>query len=570
MRRRWRLRPCPPEAEVALRNALGLRPHVARILASRGIDSPERAGAFLQPRLSEHLRSPMLFRQMPAAVERVTQALSRKEQIGIYGDYDVDGMSGSALLVRFFRSLGCSPELFIPHRMTDGYGLTERGIRKLSAAGVNLMITVDCGGVSHREIAVAGQLGIDTIVCDHHQVSGTPLPACAVLNPIEVDAGFPFNGLCGAGVAFYLAMGVRMRLREAGRQQLPDLRRYLDLVALGTIADVVPLLEENRVLVHAGLREILQSAMPGIVALKQVSRVDAVSASAIGFRLAPRLNAAGRLSDATRAVELLTTDDAERAAAIARDLDAENTTRREIEAEMVADAVRRVEREGLDAGHGAIVVADDSFHPGVVGIVAARLVDRFHRPSVVIAVDPATGMGRGSGRSIAGIDLHEAFRRASAHLAGFGGHHMAAGLSLHADRIPDFRAALNATVSTLAAQIDATPETFVDGEVGLDAFDAGFVDALEPLAPHGASNPEPVFLVRGATVAGRRVVGERHLKLFLRQPRGALAAMAFGLADSGIEQGAEIDILVTPERNAWQGRNSIELRVHDWRPAKPA
>lgn len=570
MQRRWRLRPCPEAAADLLVRELGLAPLIARLLASRGIETAERACAFLAPQLGTHLRSPMLFREMPKAAERVITALGRGERIGIYGDYDVDGMSGSALLVRFFRDLGHPSELFIPRRMVDGYGLTEPGIQRLAAAGVTLMITVDCGSVSHREIARAQELGIDTIVCDHHQVSGTPLPAHAVINPIEADAGFPFTGLCGAGVAFYLALGVRMRLREAGRRDLPDLRRSLDLVTLGTIADVVPLVEENRAMVKAGLREILQSAMPGIVALKQISRVDAVSSSTVGFRLAPRLNAAGRLSDATRAVELLTTDDAERAAQIARELDDENRARRQIESEMLDQALHRVERESERSSRRSIVLADEDWHPGVVGIVAARLVDRFHRPSVVIALDPATGVGRGSGRSIAGLNLHEAFRRTSAHLETFGGHRMAAGLSVRAECVDAFAAAFDDAVAALTRDQDFVPESHVDAEVELAAIDAALMDALEPIAPHGAGNPEPVFLVRGAHVAGCRIVGEHHLKLFLRQPGGALPAIGFGLAGAEIEQGSIIDLLVTPERSQWQGRTAIELRIRDWRPTKPA
>jgi len=570
MQRRWRLRPGLPKASARLSAELGLSPLVAHMLAARGIDSSEKATAFLDPKLGEHLRSPMLFRQMPRAADRVVRALDRNERIGIYGDYDVDGMSGSAVLVRFLRALGHDPALFIPHRMKDGYGLGEPGIRKLADQGVALMITVDCGGVSHREIAAANELGIDTIVCDHHQVSGTPLPAHAVLNPIEPDSGFPFRGLCGAGVAFYLAMGTRMRLRDAGRQNLPDLRRCLDLVTLGTIADVVPLVEENRVLVKAGLREILQSGAPGIVALKQVSRVQAVSTSAVGFRLAPRLNAAGRLSDATRGVELLTTEDPERAAVIAAELDDENRTRREIEAEIMADALGRIERDPAIRERSAIVVASEEWHPGVVGIVAARLVERFHRPSVVIAIDAATGRGRGSGRSIPGLDLHAAFQQAQEHVETFGGHKMAAGLSLQAERIEPFRFALEEAVKSLTKVGDFTPETLVDAEIELGDIDEPWMEALDRVGPHGAGNPEPVFMIRAASVAGMRRIGEQHLKLFLRQASGAMAAIGFGLGDAEIKQGDKLDLLVTPERNEWQGRTSIELRIREWRPSKAA
>ena len=300
MTRRWNLRTCQPEIEIVLSRELGVSPLLARLLIARGITTAAAAAPFLDARLSEHLRSPMLFTHMAAATARIINALRSGQRIGIYGDYDADGISGSAILVRFFRELGHEPLLYIPHRMRDGYGVSEAGVRTLADQGTNVMITVDCGGVSHRAIALAKTLGVDTIVCDHHQVSGTPLPAYAVLNPIEPDAGFPFSGLCGAGVAFYLAMGVRLRLREGGAENLPDLKRYLGLVTIGTVADIVPIVEENRVLVKHGLREILHTTSPGLQALKAISAVTKVSTGIVGFRLAPRLNAGGRL-DAAKA-----------------------------------------------------------------------------------------------------------------------------------------------------------------------------------------------------------------------------------------------------------------------------
>ena len=438
MKRRWTLVPSQPDAETLLCRDGGVSPLLAHLLVARGISTPAAAAAFLHARLAEHLRSPMLFKDMAAAAARVIAALQRGERVGIYGDYDVDGISGSAILVRFLRALGHEPLLFIPHRLRDGYGVSESGVRRLAEAGARVMITVDCGGVSHREIALARTLGMDTIVCDHHQVSGTPLPACAVLNPIESDAGFPFRGLCGAGVAFYLALGIRLRLREAGHAALPDLRRYLDLVTLGTIADIVPLVEENRVLVKYGLRELTQTGRPGLVALKAVSGVSDVSTGTVGFRLAPRLNAGGRLADATRSVELLTTEDPSRAEQLAAALDEENRARQTIEQEILNEAIRRIETDPDFAGRRSIVLASAEWHPGVIGIVASRLVERYYRPTVLMAIDGATGLGRGSGRSIRDFNLYEAFKACQGCLAGFGGHRMAAGLSIKEEHVPMF------------------------------------------------------------------------------------------------------------------------------------
>jgi len=567
MARRWSLLPCRPDAEALLRRELPISPLLAQLLATRGLATPAVAGAFLSARLSDHLRSPMLFKDMAVAADRILTALDRGERIGIYGDYDVDGISGSAILVRFLRALGHEPALYIPHRLRDGYGVSEPGVRRLADAGAQVMVTVDCGGVSHREIALARDLGIETIVCDHHQVSGTPLPAYAVLNPIEPDAGFPFSGLCGAGVAFYLALGVRVRLREKGRTNLPDLRRYLDLVTLGTIADIVPLVEENRVLVKHGLRELTQTGAPGLVALKAVSGVSDVSTGVVGFRLAPRLNAGGRLADATRSVELLTTDDQARAAQLAAELDQENRARQAIELEILDDAVRQIERAADFADRRSIVLASDDWHPGVIGIVASRLVERYYRPTVLIALDGAAGTGRGSGRSIRGVNLYEAFKTCRDSLEGFGGHRMAAGLSIRAEQVGAFGAQFEAAIRRVTQPGDFIQETRIDAELSLGDVNDGLLEDLARLEPYGPGNPEPVFLARGVTVVSHRIVGEKHLKLYLRQEQRALSAIGFGMADTPLEAGTTLDILFSPERNDWNGNTSIQLRVRDLRRA---
>jgi single-stranded-DNA-specific exonuclease len=567
MARRWRLRSSDPEVETLLCRALGTPPLLARLLATRGIHSAAAADAFLQARLSDHLRSPMLFRHMPAAAGRIVTALAHGESIGIYGDYDVDGISGSAILVCFLRALGHEPLLYIPHRLRDGYGVSEPGVRRLASEGARVMITVDCGGVAHREIGVARSLGMDVIVCDHHQVSGTPLPAHAVLNPIEADAGFPFSGLCGAGVAFYLALGVRMQLRESGQTTLPDLRRYLDLVTLGTVADIVPIVEENRVLVKHGLRELLRTQRPGLQALKAVSGVDAVSTSSVGFRLAPRLNAGGRLADATRSVELLTTDDVGRAEQLAAELDQENRTRQGIEREILDDAIRQVEADPDLSQRRSIVLASADWHPGVIGIVASRLVERFYRPTVLIAIDATTGLGRGSGRSIYGCNLYEAFQACSSSLEGYGGHRMAAGLSIRDLRVPEFAAAFERAIHARTQPDDFVQQTLVDLELPFSEINGRLLEDLERLEPHGPGNPEPVFLARGVVVISHRVVGENHLKLYLRQGDTALSAIGFGMGDRGVEDGSCLDVLFSPEINEWNGVSSTQLRLRDIRPA---
>lgn len=570
--RRWRLRPCPDGVAAVLSREGGLSPILGHLLAARGVTTPAAAASFLGARLSTDLRSPMLFRQMPAAAARLVNAIAAGERIGIYGDYDVDGVSGTALLVRFLRGLGNDPAVYIPQRLRDGYGVKEAGVRHLASAGVSLMITVDCGGVSHREIALARTLGVDTVVCDHHQVSGTPLPALAVLNPIEADAGFPFAGLCGAGVAFYLALGVRMHLRDRGFTGLPDMRRHLDLVTLGTLADIVPLVEENRVLVKHGLRELMHTDHPGLVALKAVSRVDAVSASTVSFRLAPRLNAGGRLADATRSLELLTTADAARADTLAAELDAENRARQDIEGEILEDAIRRVDTDPDQAARRTITLSSENWHPGVIGIVAARLVERYYRPTLLIAIDPTTGSGRGSGRSIDGLNLHAALHTCADLLDTFGGHRMAAGLTVHRDRIDELRLRFETAVRSTTTADDFTPVRLVDAEIDFADIGSSLLDDLMQLEPHGPGNPEPVFLSRNVEVVQRRLVGEKqtHLRLTLRQNGRTFPAIAFGMGTCATADASRLDILFSPQRNEWNGTTTTQLRIRALRAPEPA
>lgn len=567
MQRRWQLIP-PHEKVDRLRTELGVSPLLARLLSNRGVLDAEQAGPYLAPRLANHLRSPMLFRDMGAASERLVRAISKRELIGIYGDYDVDGISGSAILVRFFRSLGVEPILYIPHRLRDGYGLTEKGVRVLGEQGAQVMITVDCGGVNHREIAVARELGMDVIVCDHHQVADTPLQATAVLNPIEKTAGFPFAGLCGAGVAFYLALGVRMRLRESGAAQLPDLRRSLDLVALGTIADLVPLVEENRVLVTHGLRELSRSDSPGVKALKAVSGVGDVSTGAVGFRLAPRLNAGGRLADATRSVELLTTADGARAEVLATGLDEENRARQTIEREILDEAIAMVEAQGPIADRCSIVLASADWHPGVIGIVASRLVERFYRPTILIAIDAAVGVGRGSGRSIRGFSIYAAIKTCQDALIGFGGHRMAAGLSIRAERVQEFATAFETAVRGSTTAEDFIPVAEADDELPFAGIDERTLSDIESLQPYGQGNSEPVFMVRGARVAGTRIVGETHLKLYAEEGGRTLPCIGFGMADVALQVGTFVDLLFSPMWSEWGGNRTLELRLRDLRESK--
>ena len=551
-------------------------PLLARLLLRRGLGAPEKARAFLSPSLSRGLRSPLLFPDMERAVYRLIQALERRESIFVYGDYDVDGITGSAQLLLFFRELGVSAGLYIPDRLKEGFGLNEGAMRAVAAQGGKVLITADCGAASHKEISLAQSLGIDVIVCDHHQVPDVRPPALAVLNPQEKGCAFSFSGLSGAGVAFYLLIGLRMRLREKGVQPLPDLRRYLDLVALGTVADLVPLVEENRALVAYGLKEIDRTKRPGIVALKEVSGlpggrqgVGKVSTTYIGFRLGPRLNAGGRLADAKRAVELLTTEDLSCARDLAADLDRENRERQALEATILSQALEMV---GDIGEKRSLVLASEAWHPGVIGIVASRLVEAFYRPTILIALDGA--VGKGSGRSPYSFHLYQGVKACQELLQSFGGHRQAAGLSIRAEHVSQFIDKFEQVARERIKEEDLVPIIDVDGELDLTDLTFALLEEIRMLEPYGQGNSEPVFRARGVEVLSSRVVGGEpssgkrgHLKLSLISAREgkSFEAIWFGRGEVDIPRGSSADVLYVPEVNVWSGVARIQLRLRDLR-----
>ncbi len=552
-----------------------LSPLTARLLVSRGVDTPQKVTTFLSPVLRTGLRSPMLFPDMQRATDRLLRAKDQGEQVCIWGDYDVDGVTGSSQLVLFLREIGMDPVLYIPHRIHEGYGLNTPAIEKLAADGAKVLVTADCGASSHTEIARAQQLGMDVIVCDHHHVPEEKLPAYAVLNPMEKDCPFSFSGLSGAGVVFYLLMGLRMRLRARGVQPVPDLRRYLDLVCLGTVADLVPLVEENRVLVTHGLKQIENSQRPGICALKAVSGDFDVTASYIGFRLGPRINAGGRLAEAKKAVELLTTTDAERARFIAAELDEENIARRAIEEKILMQAITMAEaqlEQGGQDGRGerySLVLASSDWHPGVIGIVASRLVERFGRPTILIAIDG--DMGKGSGRSPKPFHLYEGLKACADLLAGYGGHRPAAGLSIRTEAIPIFVDQFETVARQRLTADDLVPVVEYDTELDVGVLGPEVLAELRRLEPSGQGNPEPVFRASQVEVVNCRIVGDQsqgkagHLKLVLRSPDGGspVDAIGFGMGDRDITPRQRVDVLYTPSINVWNGNASLQLRLRD-------
>jgi single-stranded-DNA-specific exonuclease len=562
--RRWSLAAGDAAAEERLVRELGVRRLLARLLVNRGLREPDVANAFLGASLATHLRSPMLFGEMRPAAGRLFDAIRKREPIAIYGDYDVDGITSSAALLSFLREAGCDPLLHIPHRMKDGYGLKADALRDLASRGARLVITADCGAAAHAEIAEASRAGLELIVCDHHQNPAVRPPARAVLNPVVSDAGFPFAGLCAAGVVFYLLLGTRMLMRESGAAG-PDLRRYLDLVALGTVADMVPILEENRVLVKYGLREIARGGRAGIRALLGVGGVGAPTVDTLGFQLGPRLNASGRLADARRAVELLVSDDDSVARRIAVELDGQNRERRDIEEVIFDEADRRIREMTDSAARRSFVLASEGWHAGVVGIVASRLVERYYRPIVLLALEG--DVARGSARGIPAIHLFEALRGCADLLERFGGHRMAAGLTVRADRLAEFAARFDTVVARSSGDDGFVPQIAIDERVDLDAIDGETLEDIERLEPYGQGNPRPVFLAEAVDVVSSRIVGERHLKLAVRKRGGrkTFDAIAFRKAEVRPPPGASIDVVFSPELSRWDGIGSIQLVLRDLR-----
>jgi single-stranded-DNA-specific exonuclease len=561
-----------------LARALRVHPVLARVLVARGVETPEAADQLLRDRLAD-LPDPGLLKGMERAVERLVRALDAREKITLWGDYDVDGVTSTALLKLFLGELGADVATYIPRRLDEGYGLNLEGVERIAADGTRLLVTLDCGIGALTEVARARALGLEVIVVDHHQV-GPALPeALAVLDPHQPGCAFPGKELCAAGLSFQVAAALRRALRERGffgTRPEPNLRQYLDLVAIGTIGDVVPLLGINRILVKHGLDELARARRPGVRALKAAAGLEPtgpVSAGQVGFRLAPRLNAAGRLADANAGVELLTTSDERHATALARSLDEANRERQAVEKRILSEALAQAaDALGPRGEARALVLAAEGWHRGVIGIVASRVVERFHRPTFVIGL--SDGEGRGSGRSIEGFHLYEALVRCAEHLTRFGGHRHAAGLSLARASLPAFRKAFEAHAAASLTEEQLTPRCRVDAMIGPGDLAPGsalaLVEGLSRLSPFGAGNPEPVLGWLGLKAAPRvlasRNGGEGHLKLAV-EGASHLDVIGFGFADRTPPQGVALDLAFHVVNDSYGGVGRVSLRLKALRPS---
>lgn len=545
---------------------LGIHPVTARILSNRGIKTREGGYNFLNPRLRD-LPNPFLLPDMDKAVQRIYEAIEKKEQISVFGDFDTDGLTSAALLVRFFRKCGIATDYYIPNRLKEGYGLNIAAIKDLHNAGTKLIITTDNGTNSCTEIAHASTLGIDTIVTDHHEISGVLPNAISIINPKRMGDDSPFAELSGVGVAFYLAAAIKLRLEKEGafKSSPPDMRSFLDLVAIGTIADVAPLTGINRILVKHGLEMIKNSKSAGIRALLNASAADVknIDTYSIAFRLAPRINAAGRLGRQDTGLKLLLTDDEREAEEIAEILNKMNVERQSLEKTILKEIEGFLDNELKE--RKSIVRWSEMWHPGVIGIAASRLASLHLKPTVLISL--AGPIGRGSARSVGSFNITKALAAVSDLLLDYGGHKAAAGFDIEKGRLEEFRERFEEYASMHLSDADLLPTILLDSEIDVKDIGNRLVKEIEMLAPFGEGNPRPCFATSACLVKQARIVGSNHLKLSLTDDAIVLDAIGFGLGDRKIKEDERYRLAGTPEINVWNGTSTIQFKFKDIKPA---
>ena len=528
---------------------------LSTLLRSRGMDTPEKAECFLHPAL-EQLHPPLCMQDMDRAVELIRRAIAQQDPIMIYGDYDVDGVCATSILLETLREEGARVDYYIPSRHSEGYGLNCDAVREIARTH-KLLLTVDCGVTNHEEVRLARMLGMTVIVTDHHQLAETPSPADAVLNPLL--GTYPFRRLCGAGVALKVCQAL---------QGIAGVEKRLELAALATVADIVPLVDENRVIVKLGLERMAVSQRPGLRALLLVSGVTPpVNAGQVGFRLAPRLNAGGRLEDAGQGVELLTAADSQTAEVIAAHLEESNRTRQALEQEITQQALQEIQNTTDFYTHRVIVVMGEGWNSGVIGLAAGRICERYHYPTIVLSKNGDTAVG--SCRSIPGVNIHAMLTACKDLFQRFGGHEQAAGLTMDAALVPELRRRLSLEIEQRCDPNCFIPEKEYDLTLPLSQVDLPLIEQLGLLQPTGYGNPSPVFLTRDATVQQARRVGAggQHLKLSLLEGESLRDGIAFGMGDMADRGMTRVDVLYTPEKNVWRERASAQLQVRAMVPA---
>ncbi|MBT4454233.1 MAG: single-stranded-DNA-specific exonuclease RecJ [Candidatus Marinimicrobia bacterium] len=560
---RWKIKQPSQDQVTSLKKEFNTSEIIAKVLANRGIESLKSSHNFFNPS-NDQLHDPFIMKNMDIAVDRISKNIQNQKPILIFGDYDVDGTTGASLLYLGLKDHNAIVEYYIPHREKEGYGLSTGGIDYAQSIGADLLITCDCGINAFKPVDDAADQGIDVIITDHH-IPDKKLPnAYAVLNPKQKGCEYPFKGLCGCGVAFKLISALSEQSEIGQNLGL----NYLDLVALATSADMVPILDENRVLVHCGLDQLEESNSPGIhQLLVQTGLVgESLNVGKLVFGLAPKINAAGRMGDANRTVELLTTSDKNRAEELASILVRENKRRQLIQEDILNDAIRQVYAQVDLENSKVVIVGSKGWHPGVIGIVASRIKDEFSRPAIVIAFDE-DGIGKGSARSIPKLDLYDALAYASKFLEGFGGHPMAAGLTVLEDRFENFKSLFLRNVNKILSDDDLIPVISIDGEMELKDINPRFMRFLEKLGPFGPGNMRPKFMSRNLQVSGQpRLMGKgEHIRFIVSQNGRNYPAVGFKLSShyEDLIRGVPIDLAYVVEVNEWQGQSNIQLNVRD-------
>ena len=552
-----------------LSDELTISPILTEILVSRGIDTYEKARAYFRPS-TEDLHDPGLMDGMHVAVARIVRAIAEKEKIVVYGDYDVDGTNGASLVWSFLSETGADVRYFIPDRVREGYGLSNAGIDRTKQLGASLLVAVDCGITAVKQVEYAQSLGIDVIICDHHEPA-EPLPnAVAVLDPLKPSCNYPYKYLCGCGVGFKLVQAlcddpaIRSKIGGDGEELLLS---YLQFVTLATIADIVPLTSENRTIVKLGLELINTAPLPGIRALIESSglKPGKVNAGQVVFVLAPRINAVGRLGDAMRAVELLTCDSYEKALTLAQVMEEENRNRRKIDEDTFAKAQEYIDQNIDVSQNHAIVLHQGDWHPGVIGIVASRVVERYYRPTVLMTT--IDGVAKGSARSISGFDIYQALKKCENSLIQFGGHKYAAGLTVELNKLDEFRQAFYRVANETLPKELLTPVLNIDADIDIAELTPKFVRVLSQFAPFGPENMRPIFSAKNVELSGQpRIVGKNHLRFKVKKHSRTIDAVGFNLGDlfdRTIQGRAGLDLAFSLDENDFEGEMMPQLKIRD-------
>jgi single-stranded-DNA-specific exonuclease len=570
MKEHWQIHQPDPDVVDKLSRDLGYHPITAAVLVNREISTLLDAQDFLNTSLN-NLRPPFSLRDMEAAVNRIHKAIISNEKILIFGDYDVDGVTSVVILLNFLRYAGADVSYYIPHRIAEGYSIQPGHITQYVRPNqFDLIITADCGAGSHQAVEAANRFNIDVIVTDHHNISEDIPPALAVINPKRHDCHAGLQNLAGVGVAFFLLICLRTRLREMGfwdKRPEPNLKEYCDLVALGTVADMVPLIEENRILSKTGLELINTGHRPGLTALLEASAIrnQTLSAEDIAFRLAPRLNAAGRMDHAARAVDLLIAEDIDAANKTAHTLNLLNRKRQDLEKGILADIERFIDKNSSLLRLRSLVLYQQGWHAGVLGIVASRMMRTYHRPVVLISLQDGTG--KGSARSVEGLNIYDALAACGPFLEGFGGHAMAAGLQIREENIADFQNAFESEIQRTSSPETLVPAIQIDSELEVSDISDDLIDELELLMPFGVGNPEPLFLARDVKVVSSKIVGQNHRRMVLSQTSGSatatIAAIHFNVNDDDAKKFHFDQMVFRLHWNRWNGKKTAQIVVED-------